>query len=33
LPIGIDRNELKEAFAGARNIREGYWGLQREIYR
>jgi len=30
---GIDRGELKEAFAGARNIREGYLGLQRERYR
>ena len=30
---GIDRNELKEAFEGAANIREGYFGLQREIYR
>ncbi len=30
---GIDRNELKEAFDGAVNIREGYLGLQREIYR
>ena len=30
---GIDRNELKEAFNGAVNIREGYFGLQREIYR
>ncbi|RKZ25032.1 DEAD/DEAH box helicase, partial [bacterium] len=30
---GIDRNELKEAFEGAVNIREGYFGLQREIYR
>ena len=24
---------LKEAFEGAANIREGYFGLQREIYR
>ena len=24
---------LKEAFEGAVNIREGYFGLQREIYR
>jgi len=30
---GIDRNELKEAFESAANIREGYFGLQREIYR
>ncbi len=30
---GIDRGELKEAFAGAGNIREWYFGLQREIYR
>lgn len=30
---GIDRNELKEAFDGAVNIRNGYFGLQREIYR
>ena len=30
---GIDKNELKEAFDGAVNIREGYFGLQREIYR
>ncbi len=30
---GIDRNELKEAFESAVNIREGYFGLQREIYR
>jgi type I restriction enzyme R subunit len=30
---GIDRNELKEAFKSAANIREGYFGLQREIYR
>ncbi len=30
---GIDRNKLKEAFEGAANIREGYFGLQREIYR
>ena len=30
---GLDRNELKEAFEGAANIREGYFGLQREIYR
>ncbi len=29
----IDRNELKEAFESAANIREGYFGLQREIYR
>ena len=30
---GFDRTELKEAFEGAANIREGYFGLQREIYR
>jgi len=30
---GIDRNELKIAFESAVNIREGYFGLQREIYR
>ncbi|MCB4764627.1 MAG: DEAD/DEAH box helicase, partial [Sulfurovum sp.] len=30
---GLDRHELKEAFEGAANIREGYFGLQREIYR
>ncbi len=30
---GLDRNELKEAFESAANIREGYFGLQREIYR
>jgi len=30
---GIDRNELKEAFESAANIREGYFGLQREIYK
>ena len=31
---GIERNELKEAsFDGAVNIRNGYFGLQREIYR
>jgi type I restriction enzyme R subunit len=30
---GIDRNELKEAFDSVANIREGYFGLQREIYR
>jgi type I restriction enzyme R subunit len=30
---GIDRNELKKAFESAANIREGYFGLQREIYR
>jgi len=30
---GLDRNELKKAFEGAANIREGYFGLQREIYR
>jgi hypothetical protein len=27
---GLDRNELKEAFEGAANIREGYFGLQRQ---
>jgi len=30
---GLDREELKEAFESAANIREGYFGLQREIYR
>ncbi len=30
---GIDRAELKEAFDGAGNIREGYFELQREIYK
>jgi len=30
---GFDRKELKEAFESAANIREGYFGLQREIYR
>jgi type I restriction enzyme R subunit len=30
---GIDRGELKEAFGGAGEIREGYFGLQREIYK
>ncbi len=30
---GLDRNELKEAFESAANIREGYFGLQREIYK
>ena len=30
---GFDKKELKEAFEGAANIREGYFGLQREIYR
>jgi hypothetical protein len=28
---GIERNELKEAFEGAGNIREGYFGLQRDL--
>ena len=28
---GIERNELKEAFEGAANIREGYFGLQRDL--
>ncbi len=32
IKLSID-NELKEAFDGAVNIREGYLGLQREIYR
>ncbi|AKF24708.1 hypothetical protein YH65_04390 [Sulfurovum lithotrophicum] len=31
--IGMDRTELREAFEGAVNIRERYFGLQREIYR
>ena len=31
--LGIDRNELKVVFEGAVNICEGYFGLQREIYR
>jgi len=30
---GIDKGELKEAFGSAGEIREGYFGLQREIYR
>jgi len=30
---GIDRTELKKAFTGVGNIREGYLGLQRERYR
>ena len=29
----MDMRELKEAFEGAVNIREGYFGLQRQIYR
>lgn len=30
---GIDVGELKYAFDGAGNIREGYFRVQREIYR
>ncbi len=30
---GIDKIELKKAFGSAGEIREGYFGLQREIYR
>jgi type I restriction enzyme R subunit len=30
---GIDKGELKEAFGSGGEIKEGYFGLQREIYR
>lgn len=30
---GLDRDELKKVFEGAANICEGYFGLQRKIYK
>jgi hypothetical protein len=30
---GIDKQELKEAFGSVGEIKEGYFGLQREIYK